>query len=295
MSALESLLVCARDPQGQQSQYASGPLEAWQGLPFSFEDREDARVQRIGAGESLARGVDREPIWDLLPVLNDPVGVFRDGSLGIIVQPLPFKQATPDDLGGFRLRGHHDRLADPVKHLLEPLLVRFVVGTVRHFRRRNGYQQDDLVRSASLLREGLNEVIQGAMVALVTICAGVVDHLVHQDEAGLVLWQESLNHVTLWLDKLMVVLSHGGKTGLATELPRNFTPRSLAERSPVIAATAGDGIELGADEDRNCRLRNGGHLGRVEDTADTRPAMGLWPVLCQVVQQSQRVGFPASA
>ena len=30
----------------------------------------------------------------------------------MVVQPLPFKQATPDDLGGFRLRGHHDRLAD---------------------------------------------------------------------------------------------------------------------------------------------------------------------------------------
>ena len=97
------------------------------------------------------------------------------------------------------------------------------------------------------------------MVALVTIRARVVDHLVHQDEAGLVLWQESLDHVTLWFNKLAVVLSHGGKTGLATQLPRDLTPRSLAEWSPVIAATAGDGIELGADEDGNCCLRDRGH------------------------------------
>src|SRR5258708_8105426 len=98
MSALEALLVCARDPQGQQSQYASGALKAWQGLPFSFKDREDAGVQRIGGGESLARSVDREPIWDLLPVLNDPVGIPPDASLAILVHPFPSKQPTPDHL-----------------------------------------------------------------------------------------------------------------------------------------------------------------------------------------------------
>src|ERR1019366_7047108 len=107
--------------------------------------------------------------------------------------------------------------------LLEPLLVRFVVGTVRHFRRRNGYQQDDLVRSASLLRKGLNEVIQSAMVALVTISARIIDHLVHQDEAGLILWQKSLDHVALWFNKLAVMLCHSRESGLATQLPRDLT------------------------------------------------------------------------
>jgi len=80
--------------------------------------------------------------------------------------------------------------------------------------------------------------------------------------------------------------AEGKVSELAGQLEGDLAPRRLAHRGAVGAAAAGEGVELGADEDRRRRLRHGRHAGAVEEALHAGPALGARPLASEVVQQS---------
>ena len=127
MTAFEALLVRLGHPEGQHAQHATGLLETGQLLPFAFEHGNGSGVEGIGGGELVAGAVQREPVGQLLAMLNDPVAVFVAGFQRVLGKHdlalagdgalVPLEQPAADDFGSFGLGGHDDGLAEPVEHL----------------------------------------------------------------------------------------------------------------------------------------------------------------------------------
>ena len=257
-------LVGARHPQRQQAQDAARALEARQHLPFALEHRQHRRMERVGRQECLVRRVGREPTGQLQPVLQHPVGVGAAGVAGLPVQDdpavlrhrgrVPLEQPAADDLGGLGLGRHHDRLAHPVEHLLEALLVGLVFGGVLQLRRGDRDDQHDVVLAARGLGERLEEVVHAVVIAQAPVGADVVDDLVDQDDRRPILGQERADHVPLRLDELRLVLAQHRQRLRAAELVGDLAPRRPAQRRAIVAAAAAQRVELGADEDRGGRL-----------------------------------------
>src|ERR1700693_2609654 len=98
-------------------------------------------MKRIGVGKSLSRTVEWKLLGHLLAMVLYPVPKFIAGSDRIPIEHhptvtcdrivVPLEKAAADDLGGFGIRRHDDRLADAIEQLLETLVVGLVVGA--HF------------------------------------------------------------------------------------------------------------------------------------------------------------------
>jgi hypothetical protein len=85
-------------------------------------------VEWIGGGESVLRVVDGEPIRNLGPMRQDPVGVFGGGFLRVVRQASPLEETPPDNLRRLRLCRHDHCLAESIEQLLKSLEVCFVLG-----------------------------------------------------------------------------------------------------------------------------------------------------------------------
>src|ERR1700722_1519579 len=116
MAALESILVGARNPQGEEPEYSAGLLKSRESLPFSFKYRQHAGMKRIGGRKGLARGVERKLLRHLLAMVLYPVPEFVTGADRIPVEQnpaitahrvlIPLKEAAAYDFGSFRFCRH---------------------------------------------------------------------------------------------------------------------------------------------------------------------------------------------
>jgi hypothetical protein len=147
-------------------------------------------MERVGVRELLARVIHREPGGNQLPMLQQPVRVLVASGKRILAQQdppvlrhrpqVPLEEPTADDLGGLRLGGHHHRLAEPVQHLLEAVVIRLVFRGHLQLRGRDGDHQHDAGLAARRLRQVVQEVIELRGQPALAAAAAVVHQLVHQ-------------------------------------------------------------------------------------------------------------------
>src|SRR5713226_10173810 len=107
----------------------------------------------------------------------------------------------------------------------------------------------------------MEEAVELSSHATLTAAADVVHQLVHKNQARCVLGQKLADDVTRGGGHLLFMVSEDFNTCLAGKLERDLAPRSFAQWGPVVSATAGDRIELGAHKDRGGCVRDGGHAG----------------------------------
>lgn len=111
---------------------------------------------------------------------------------------------------------------------------------------------------------------------------------VEEDEGRLALRQHALDDVAARSRELFFVLLDQLEPRLP-ELKGNFSPRRLAQWSPVFTAAPGDGIELSADENGPLGLRDAAHPRLLEDVAHPVPRLCRVAVLGEVKEQGERV------
>ena len=81
------------------------------------------------------------------------------------------------------------------------------------------------------------------------------------------------------------MLGDMGKRFLSPQLPRELAPRGPAPRRAVVAPTAGNGIELRADEDGHRAVVGDGLNARLlQNLGDTSPAVTGRSVPRQVIE-----------
>src|SRR5208283_2950031 len=121
------LTICAGHPESQQTKDPTSTLKARQCLPLAFKNGNCTRMKWIGRGKRFISIIFRKPIWKHFSVFYNPFGILTDGFLGLLGQASPFEESAPNDLGSFGFSGHYHRLADTVQHMLELLIVRFIL------------------------------------------------------------------------------------------------------------------------------------------------------------------------
>jgi hypothetical protein len=92
----------------------------------------------------------------------------------------------------------------------------------------------------------------------------------------------------------LFVLGHEGERLGPAKLPGDVAPGGLAQRRAVIAATAFDGVELVANEDRGGGLGDFLDPGSSEDLRHPSPAVGGGAAPGEVEQKGEGVGFAAA-
>src|SRR5262245_50397078 len=105
----------------------------------------------------------------------------------------------------------------------------------------------------SFFGEILEKTIKLRRHSALAAAADVVHHLVHEDEAGLILRQELADNIPGGSSHLLFVVSKDLDTFLATQLEGDLAPGGFAQRRTIVSPTTRDGIKLGPDEDcRGC-------------------------------------------
>jgi hypothetical protein len=111
---------------------------------------------------------------------------------------------------------------------------------------------------------------------------------------GLSFGQKLADHFAAGGFAFFIMLGHDGERLGAAKLPRDFAPRSFAQRRAVFAAATADGIELRADEHGGFGLRHTGDASLGEQGGYTGPFVRRRSEPGQMVKQRQRVGLAAA-
>ena len=188
---------------------------------------------------------------------------------------IPLEEPSPDDLGGLRLGRHHHRLAQPVQHLLEAVVVRLIFRCHLQLGGRDGRHQDDIALPARCLRQVVQKVVELGGETALAAAADVVHQLVHEDERRAILRQECPDHVASRGGALPVVAFDHIEGRGAPKLKGNLAPGGQPSRGAVVPTAPANGIELGADENgglcrRNLTDRGPRPTGSLERGSDRR-------------------------
>ena len=248
-------------------------------------------MERVGCPEGIPRIVDREPRWQLRPVLGDPVAVLVADLLGVAGQHDPAIGRTSRSSHSNSRRRMISEVsvsADMITALpsrsssfLKRVVVGLVLGAHLQLGRRDRHGQHDVVPPARFLRQVVQEAVELRRQPALAVAADVVHQLVHQDQAWPIVRKELADHVARRRRHLRLVLADVGKSLCAAQLKRDLAPGRAPERRAIAAAAAGDRIELGADEHRDLRLRHRGNARPLQELGNAEPAVcdagRCWP------------------
>ena len=275
-------LIGPRHPEGEQAQNPPCPLKARQALPLALKHGDERGVKWVAGQEKFFRGLPAQ-ITQFGLMLPHPGPVFGSRFLAIFRQAIPIKQATADDLGHFRIRGHADRLAHPIQQLLVGIVVALIFGVHFQLGRGNGHAEHEVVTGASFFREVMEEIVELGSQSGPASTRNIVQQFIHQDD-GRASGQHAPQGFSRWGDAPFIMLGDRRQGGFPAELPGDLAPGGFPPRFPFPAAPVHH-VKFRSHKDRDRCWRNVLHVGAAEDAFHAFPALRRRATVGEMVER----------